>query len=120
LATLPLYVRAGAIIPFDPVRQFTAQSVGEPTTLLVYPGANGEFTLYDDDGQSLAYRNTSDPNAIWIRFRWNDRNHRLTIEPDERMKNWPGGARAFTLKAVGSNMDAKQIEFSGKRVTVEL
>src|SRR5207302_5950768 len=56
LATMPLYVRAGAIIPFDPVRQFTAQAVTEPTALRVYPGADGEFTLYDDDGTSLDYQ----------------------------------------------------------------
>jgi len=53
LATLPLYVRAGGIIPLDPVRQYTAQAVKEPTTLQVYRGADGKFVLYDDDGQSL-------------------------------------------------------------------
>ena len=55
LATMPIYVRAGAIIPIDPVRQYTAQPVTEPTTLRVYRGANGQFTLYDDDGISQEY-----------------------------------------------------------------
>src|SRR6185436_20760142 len=41
LATLPLYVRVGAIVPLDPVRQYTAQSVTGPTALRVHPGANG-------------------------------------------------------------------------------
>ena len=52
LATMPIYVRAGSIIPFDPVRQYMAQPVTEPTTLKVYTGANGEFTMYEDDGNS--------------------------------------------------------------------
>ena len=86
LTTLPLYARAGAIIPLDPVRQFTAQSISEPTTLRVFPGGDGDFTLYDDDGQSLGYRDGSDPRISWISVRWDDRARTLTAEPDERMK----------------------------------
>jgi alpha-glucosidase/alpha-D-xyloside xylohydrolase len=104
LATMPLYVRAGAIVPLDPVRQFTAQSASEPTTLRIHPGANGTFTLYDDDGQTLGYRDASDPKAVWIRFRWDDVARRLTIEPDPRMKEWPGGGgRVFVVEVIGSD-----------------
>lgn len=53
LETMPIYVRAGAIIPLDPVCQYISQPVAEPTVLQVYPGKDGTFTLYDDDGQSL-------------------------------------------------------------------
>ena len=52
LATMPIYVRAGAIVPVDPVRQYTAQPVTEPTTLRVYRGADGEFTLYETTGSA--------------------------------------------------------------------
>ena len=55
LATMPIYVRAGAIIPVDPVRQYMAQPVADPTTLRIYGGASGEFTMYDDDGHSQDY-----------------------------------------------------------------
>ena len=55
LATMPVYVRAGAIIPFDPVRQYADEIVQGPTTLKIYTGANGDYTLYDDDGISQAY-----------------------------------------------------------------
>jgi alpha-glucosidase/alpha-D-xyloside xylohydrolase len=120
LATLPLYARAGAIIPLDPVRQFTGQSVNEPTTLRVHPGANGTYTLYDDDGQSLSYRASSDPKAVWIRFRWDDAARQLTLEPDARMKQWPGGARVFAVEAAGRSAPAKRIEFRGERVSVSL
>jgi alpha-glucosidase/alpha-D-xyloside xylohydrolase len=120
LATLPLYVRAGAIIPLDPVRQFTAQPVSVPTTLRVHPGANGTFTLYDDDGQSLAYRTANDPKATWIRFRWDDGQGRLAVEPDARMQRWFGGMRVFNVEVVGREARAQQIEFRGKRVTVKL
>ncbi len=120
LTTLPLYARAGSIIPLDPIRQYTSQPVTEPTTLRVCPGADGTFTLYDDDGQSLGYRDGSDPKTIWIRFRWDDANRRLTLEPDERMKKWPGGVRIFSVEAVGGDAPAKRIEFRDARVFVNL
>src|SRR6185436_15823088 len=103
LATLPLYARAGAIVPLDPVRQFTAQAVNAFTILRVFPGADGEFTLYDDDGESLGYRDGSDPKTIWIRMRWDDALRQLTLEPDVRMKKWPGGVREFAAELEGSD-----------------
>jgi len=120
LATLPLYVRAGAIIPLDPVRQFTGQSVTEATTLRVHPGASGAFTLYDDDGQSLGYRDGSDSKTIWIRARWDDGVRRFTLEPDERMKKWPGGRREFLVEVTGSEAKPKRVEFQGERIEVTL
>jgi alpha-glucosidase/alpha-D-xyloside xylohydrolase len=120
LATLPLYVRAGAIVPLDPVRQFTAQAVTEPTILRVHPGANGSFTLYDDDGQSLGYRDGFDPKTVWVRFRWDDASRRLTIELDERMKQWPGGVRVFAVEVAGGEVKSKSVEFRGERVAMDL
>jgi alpha-glucosidase (family GH31 glycosyl hydrolase) len=120
LATLPLYARAGSIIPLDPVRQYTAQSVTEPTTLLVFSGANSAFTLYDDDGQSLAYRDGSDSKAVWIRLQWDESARRLTMEADSRMKKWPGGARTFRVEVPGGNAPPKQVEFRGEKVSVSL
>jgi alpha-glucosidase (family GH31 glycosyl hydrolase) len=77
LETLPLFVRAGAIIPVDPVRQFTAQDVDELTTLRVYTGDDGEFTLYEDDGASQEYMAGTFRRT---RLAWNDAERRLTIE----------------------------------------
>jgi alpha-glucosidase/alpha-D-xyloside xylohydrolase len=110
LATLPLYVRAGAIVPLDPVRQYTAQSVTEPTTLKVYPGANGEFVLYEDDGKSLDYLQD---RATWTRIRWNDRAQTLTIEPDGRSKTQPGPRRFEVLLVKGGGR--KSVEYSGRK-----
>src|SRR5262249_53403519 len=52
LKTMPLYVRAGAIIPTCPVQQHTAQTPDGPLTLTVYPGADGSAGVYEDDGLS--------------------------------------------------------------------
>jgi alpha-glucosidase/alpha-D-xyloside xylohydrolase len=115
LGTIPIYARAGAIIPLDPVRQYTSQTVSDSTRIRIYPGADGEFTLYDDDGQTLGYKDDSDPKEMWIRFRWQDRAGKLIIEPDPRMKRWPGGTRAFNVELAGDAGKTKQIEFRGKR-----
>jgi alpha-glucosidase/alpha-D-xyloside xylohydrolase len=118
LATLPLYVRAGAIIPLDPVRQFTSQPVTEPTRLRVHPGADGTFTLYDDDGQSLGYRDGSDAKTVWLQCRWDDAMRQFTLEPDPRMKKWPGGVRSFLLEATDS--EPRPIGFRGEQVVLKL
>jgi alpha-glucosidase/alpha-D-xyloside xylohydrolase len=116
LATLPIYARAGAIIPLDPVRQFTGQSVTAPTTLRVFPGADGSFTLYDDDGQSLRYRDSADPSLTFLHAKWSDRNHRLTLEPDPRMKHWNGGTRTFKVEVV--NGKSQEVRFRGASTSV--
>jgi alpha-glucosidase/alpha-D-xyloside xylohydrolase len=78
LATMPIYVRAGAIIPVDPVRQYTGEPVSEPTTLRIYTGANGDYTLYTDDGISQDYLKA---RGSWTRITWNDAAKQLAIEP---------------------------------------
>ncbi|HEX3358740.1 MAG TPA: TIM-barrel domain-containing protein [Tepidisphaeraceae bacterium] len=120
LATIPLYVRAGGIIPIDPVRQFTAQIVDEPTVIRVYPGANGVFTLYDDDGHSEGYKDGTDARMIFVRFEWDNNARRLSILPDERMKHWPGGGRVFKIQVVGGEAKSTDVEFKGERVDVSL
>jgi alpha-glucosidase/alpha-D-xyloside xylohydrolase len=120
LATMPIYARAGAIVPLDPVRQFTAQTVSGPTSLQIYPGADGEFTFYDDDGKSLGYRDGSDAQTVWIRLRWDDAARKLTIEPDKRMKRWPGAARKFSVRAADVKSEPVEVEFRGRRMTLKL
>ena len=79
LSVMPIYVRAGSIIPFDPVRQYTGETVTEPTTIKVYPGADAQFILYEDDGISLEYLKGI---GKWTGFIWNEKNRTLTINPD--------------------------------------
>ncbi|MEP6620905.1 MAG: TIM-barrel domain-containing protein [bacterium] len=103
LGTMPIYVRAGAIIPFDPVRQYTSEPVTEPTTLRIYRGADGAFTLYDDDGISQAY---AKGGYSLTRLAWNDRSRQLTIAAGAPSRTFnvvllPGGA-SKVLKYTGT------------------
>jgi alpha-glucosidase/alpha-D-xyloside xylohydrolase len=76
LETMPLYVRGGAIIPMDPVRQYTAEKTDAPTDLKVYPGADGSFLLYDDDGGTFDHR-----KGEWtaIQMTYNDARRTLAL-----------------------------------------
>jgi alpha-glucosidase len=118
LATLPLYARAGAIVPLDPVRQYTGQAVTGPTTVRVFPGADGAFTLYDDDGTSLAYRDTANPRAVWIRFRWDDAQRTLTIERDARMPAWRSEPRTFEITLAAGDVPTQRVTFRGEKLAV--
>jgi alpha-D-xyloside xylohydrolase len=55
LDILPLYVRAGSIIPMGPIVQHSGEGLDEPLDVRVYAGADGEFTLYEDDNDGYAY-----------------------------------------------------------------
>ncbi len=76
LATMPLYVRAGAILPFGPLKQYTSEKVDGPLTLVVYPGVDAAFTLYEDDGETFNYR-----RGEWrkIQIAWNDVRRTLSL-----------------------------------------
>ena len=115
LATMPIYVRAGAIVPVDPVRQYTSEVVGEPTTLRVYRGADGQYTLYEDDGISQEYQNG---RGSWTRIGWNDRAKQLTLEPGapSGSTNLPS-ERTFKIQVLPEGT-VKEVRYTGRRVQV--
>ena len=116
LATLPLYIRAGAVLPMGPVRQYVTQQVEEPLTVRVYPGAAGEFVLYEDDGASFAYERGQ---FMRIAMRWDDGARRLMLSlvPGSRML--PPAVRDIEVELAGGGAK-KRVRFDGKPAVVEL
>jgi alpha-glucosidase (family GH31 glycosyl hydrolase) len=84
LETLPLYVRAGSILPLGPVKQFAVEKVDQPLSVFIYPGGDSSFLLYEDDGSSFNYR-----KGQWmgIQMDWHDADRTLTLRlaPGSRM-----------------------------------
>lgn len=76
LDTIPLFVRAGSIIPFGPVLQYSTEKSADPVELRVYPGADGAFTLYEDEGDGYRYE---DEVYSTIPMTWDDKARTLTI-----------------------------------------
>jgi alpha-glucosidase/alpha-D-xyloside xylohydrolase len=116
LATMPIYVRAGSIIPFDPVRQYMAQPVTDPMTLKVYTGASGEFTMYEDDGNSQNYLKNK---GTWTKLSWDDGAKNLTIAaaPPAGMTNESTAAREFRVEMLPAGT-VKTVTYNGRHTEV--
>jgi alpha-D-xyloside xylohydrolase len=93
LGKIPLYVKAGAIIPVHPARD-TEYASGSSLKLYVFTGADGHFELYEDDGTSFDYEHGA---YTFIPFRWDNRKRELTIRP--RQGNYMNG-QALELQIV--------------------
>jgi alpha-D-xyloside xylohydrolase len=95
LERLPLYVRAGAILPLGPEEEYADQKPDGPIELRIYPGANGTFTLYNDEGDNYDYEKGSHATII---LTWSDAGRTLTFGP--RNGTYPGMARQVTFHIV--------------------
>jgi len=104
---LPLYVKAGSILPTGPERQCTTDGLSDPITLRVYAGADGSFTLYEDDGLTYAYERGAFSR---IRFDWNDRDQSLHI--GERKGSFRGMPVTRTFNIVLVSAAGKPAGFS--------
>ena len=116
LATMPIFVRAGAIIPMDPVRQYTDEKVEGPLTLWVYPGTDGEFVLYEDDGRSLNYRRGQSTRLL---IRWQDQTRRVTLEPVQGSNTLPPPKRRIQVR-LATETNSHAISFEGMRTEIQL
>ncbi len=95
LETLPLYVRAGSIVPMGPEVEYATQPTTSPTELRVYPGADGEFTVYEDEGDTYNYEKGA---FATYQLRWNDKLRQLSISA--RRGSFPGMAASRTFSVV--------------------
>ncbi|MBI3493119.1 MAG: glycoside hydrolase family 31 protein [Acidobacteria bacterium] len=116
LETMPLFVRAGAILPLGPVKQYTSEPVDAPLTVQVFPGANGAFTLYEDDGRTFDYRRG---DWMGIEFRWNDTTRRLTLQLANGSRMRPPASRRITVRAAGMPI-TRDVVFTGTAIEVRL
>ncbi len=112
LATMPLYVRAGTILPLGPVKQYTSEEVDGPLTLQVYPGADGQFMVYEDDGETFAYR-TGD--WMGMDLRWDDGAKRLSIELAAGSRMRPPLERRLEVRVIPDGKPRSAL-FTGKKL----
>ena len=121
---LPLYVRAGSIVPLGPDIEYATEKPADPIELRVYRGADGEFTLYEDENDGYNYEKGAHAT---IPISWDDTAHTLTI--GDRTGTFPGmlESRKFQFVFVseghgtGGTLTAspdKTVTYSGKRIVV--
>jgi alpha-glucosidase/alpha-D-xyloside xylohydrolase len=108
LETMPLYVRGGAIVPLGPVKQYVFEKIDEPLEIKIYPGADGSFLLYEDDGSTFNYR-----KGEWmgIQMAYNDARRTLSL------RLAPGSK---LLRNVPINIGVKTVTFAGHPQEIKL
>jgi alpha-D-xyloside xylohydrolase len=92
---MPLYVRAGSILPMGPEMEWSTERPEDPIELRVYRGADGEFTLYEDENDNYDYEKGA---YATIPMRWDDAKQTLTI--GERKGQFPGMLQSRTFRVV--------------------
>jgi alpha-D-xyloside xylohydrolase len=126
LEKMPLYMRAGSIVPLGPEIEYANQNPDGPIELRVYRGADGNFKLYNDEGDS--YRYEKGAHSV-IPIHWNDEAETLTLGarvgayagmPEKRTFHvvWVGAQHG-----IGENVSAKDdatVDYEGKSVMVKM
>ncbi|MTV37742.1 glycoside hydrolase family 31 protein [Duganella radicis] len=118
IATIPLFARAGSILPLGPDVQYADQKSEQPVELRVYPGQDGSVELYDDAGDGQGY--TQGEYATRA-IRWNQASGKLAIAPWQG--NFPGlrGEQAFVVRcAAAPASPGVRVTAGGKTVEVAL
>jgi alpha-D-xyloside xylohydrolase len=125
LDKLPLFVRAGSIVPMGPKMEWATEKPADPIEVRVYPGADGDFTLYEDENDGYAYEKGAHAT---IAMHWDDAARTLTL--GARQGSFPGmlAERTFRLVVVGnghgtgigeSNLVEKTIRYAGEKLVVK-
>lgn len=122
---VPLYVKAGSIIPWGPEVQYAAEKKWGNLEIRIYAGANGEFTLYEDEGDNYNYEKGAYTETT---FKWDDAQQSLTILDKKGSFKGMIGSRKFNLVLVNTKNGAgnqlskatKVITYKGKQQVVKL
>ncbi len=122
---IPLYVKAGSIVPFGPEVQYAMEKQPDVVTLYVYAGADADFTLYEDEGDNYGYEQG---RYATIQMHYNEADGKLTIGQCEG--NFPGMLQKRTFKVIKVSKDnplpfnldvaSKSVEYDGNAVEVAL
>ncbi|MCX7987413.1 MAG: DUF5110 domain-containing protein [Bacteroidales bacterium] len=121
---IPLYIKAGTILPIGPKVQYASEKKWDNLEIRIYEGADGQFTLYEDEGDNYNYEKGM---FTTITFKWDDQSKTLTI--DDRKGNFPGmlESRTFNIVKVTDGHAkekmkniVKAIKYDGKKMKIIL
>jgi len=123
LERIPLHLRAGSILPLGPVLQSTAEASGEVIDLIVVPGRDGTFDLYEDDGLDYGYEKGA---SSVIRMSWDDQRGVLKLSPRRGSFDGMLKTRRFRLHRVGpgqpplQSAPLQELVYTGRGIEVRL
>ena len=111
---VPMFVRAGSILPLGPEMQYVGEKAWDNLELRVYPGADGRFVLYEDEGDNYNYEKGA---YSTITLQWNDKKHTLTI--GARKGEYPGMLQTRTFTVVWPDGTTKIVNYQGQEINIE-
>ena len=114
LDEIPMYTRAGTILPLGPIMQSTMLGKPDPLEVRVYPGADAQFSLYEDDGDNYDYQKGAFTRTP---MNWDDKTQTLSIGP--RVGTFPGLMTTRHFQIVLPNRAAKTVIYAGNAVKVK-
>lgn len=115
IAEVPMFMRAGSIIPLAPEMEYTGEKKWDNLEIRLYPGANGNFTLYEDEGDNYNYEKGM---YATINFHWDDANKILTIGKQEG--NYPGIIKERQFDIVTPNGKKYHINYNGSEIKAHI
>jgi alpha-glucosidase (family GH31 glycosyl hydrolase) len=112
LEIIPIYVRAGSILPLGPIKQHTAEKLNDPLSISIYRGADDSFMLYEDDGNTFNYR-----RGEWMgtQMIWNDAQRSLALDLAPGSRMLPRARTEIEVKLGRSN---RSVVFDGSPIKV--
>lgn len=124
IETIPLYVKAGSIVPMGPYIQYASEKAGDPLEIRIYSGANAGFVLYEDEDDTYNYEQGK---YSTIDMSWDEAEKTFTIK--DRKGSYPGMPETRTFKIVWVTMkngtgvepakQAKSVIYSGKEIVIK-
>jgi alpha-glucosidase/alpha-D-xyloside xylohydrolase len=116
LDTMPLYVRAGAVLPMGPLKQHVSEVSQDPMTFVVTPGANAMCFLYDDDGASFNFRHGE---FMRVEMHWDDSARRLALRLASGARMLRATPVTLEAKFIGATQSTR-VTFKGDPLSIAL
>ena len=123
IETLPLYIKAGSIVPMGPYLQYATEKAADPIEIRIYTGTNAEFVLYEDENDTYNYEQGK---YSTITMNWNESEKTFTIK--DRKGEFPGMLKDRTFRIVWVNTNngtgiapatkAETVNYSGQEIVI--
>ena len=126
IQVIPVYIRAGSIIPYGPMMQYTTEKPSDPVDLRIYPGADGDFSLYEDENDGYNYG-----KGVYsvIPIHWSDKEKIITIGRREGEFQGMLQKRTFNVVLLSPSIPdgfqvapviEKTIRYSGSLISIQI
>ena len=115
MENIPVYVKAGSILPMSHDKQYTGDLKDEPIEIAIYTGNDGEFSLYEDEGDNYNYEKGA---CSTIDMKWNDKSR--TLEIASRKGSYPGMSKNRKFNITINGQPARTIDYNGNKTTLKL